>query len=653
MPPTLAQRYCDCLTLGRFQPRLFDDSGNWPYTPVMNRRDTIIQDMHEMQGNSGRNWLPPAELGNLAARYRLSIAATRGIADYYSMLSLKPRGRHLIRLCESPVCRMSGAMDLLAAASEASGAPVGGTDPTGVFTLETTQCLGRCADGPAMMIDNTVYGRLTPGRIKEILQSVRDEDAAGKPLRPPELAIHAAYIGPGQSPAPAPDTAPDNAQGSGQGPAAGSSPASVPGSKAEPTRVALRFPRLEHPSDAGEYAKAGGWKGLKAALAMAPDAVVDELTKAKVRGRGGAGFPTGIKETGSGRVSLPADEDCERFVVCNADEGEPGTFKDRIIMERCPQLLIEGMVISAYAVGASKGFVYIRGEYHQAIQQVREAILSARQAGYLGSGILGSDFSFDLEIRLGAGSYLCGEELTLIESLEGKRGYPRIKPPFPAESGLWGKPTLVNNVETLAALPWVAEFGADAYLGLGTASSPGTKIFCLSGDVARPGYGEWELGVSLGELMLQAAGGAVDTEGKVCAKPLAVLLGGAAGTFVSGDRLDLAMDYDSLKAAGATLGSGAVIVLGPGRSVSSCLSAIMDFFKHESCGKCVPCRVGTARLAAAARKLAAEAQAGLPAGPDQKAGGSHGSRRGTDSQGQPLSPGAVAHTAPAQCSAQP
>lgn len=411
----------------------------------MNRRDTIIQDMHGIQENSGRNWLPPAELKNLAARYRLSTAATRGIAGYYSMLSMESRGRHVIRLCESPVCRMSGAMDLLAAASEASGAPVGGTDPEGIFTLETTQCLGRCADGPAMMVDNQVYGRLTHGRIKEILQSVRDEDAAGKPASPPELAIHAAHIGPGLLPCPS-------------GPCADIEADREP----EPVRVALRFPRMAEPSDAGEYAMAGGWQGLRKALAMAPDTVVDELTKAKVRGRGGAGFPTGIKERAAAGSACPSEEGCERYVVCNADEGEPGTFKDRIIMERCPQLLIEGMIISAYAVGARAGFVYIRGEYHQAIQQVREAIASARNAGYLGEGILGSAFSFDLEIRLGAGSYLCGEELTLIESLEGKRGYPRIKPPFPAESGLWGKPTLVNNVETLAALPWVVEFGADA-----------------------------------------------------------------------------------------------------------------------------------------------------------------------------------------------
>ncbi|MBN2873723.1 MAG: SLBB domain-containing protein, partial [Spirochaetales bacterium] len=364
---------------------------------------------------------------------------------------------------------------------------------------------------------------------------------------------------------------------------------------------------------------AGGWAGLRAALAMAPDAVVAELTKAKVRGRGGAGFPTGIKERAAASsaysAACSADEECERFVVCNADEGEPGTFKDRIIMEHSPQLLIEGMLVSAYAIGARRGYVYIRGEYDLAIARVREAIDSAYSEGYLGQRIMGSYFSFDLDIRLGAGSYLCGEELTLLESLEGKRGYPRIKPPFPAEAGLWGRPTLVNNVETLSSLPWVVEHGADAYLALGTSSSPGTKLFCVSGDVARPGYGEWEMGVRLGDV-LQAAGGTIDAGGTLYAggkpaeAPVAVLLGGAAGTFVSGKSLDLRMDYDELKAAGATLGSGAVVVLGPGRSVVDVIAVIMEFFKHESCGKCIPCRVGTARLADAAANLARQAAAG-------------------------------------------
>jgi NADH:ubiquinone oxidoreductase subunit F (NADH-binding) len=285
-------------------------------------------------------------------------------------------------------------------------------------------------------------------------------------------------------------------------------------------------------------------------------------------------------------------------VVCNADEGEPGTFKDRIIMEGEPHLLVEGMAISAYAIGARKGYIYIRGEYGLSIDRVGKAVRDAEAHGFLGRDILESGFSFDVEIRSGAGSYLCGEELTLLESLEGRRGYPRIKPPFPAEVGLWGKPTLVNNVETLANVPFVASEGADAYLALGSPGSPGTKIFCLSGDVERPGYVEVEMGIPLRSLIDDFAGGV-----RGGGAPLAVLLGGAAGTFVPPSLLDLPMDFDALKKAGQTLGSGAVIVMGGDRSLADMLSSIMDFFRHESCGKCVPCRVGTGRLAEAARRL--------------------------------------------------
>jgi len=560
----------------------------------MVRRDKLLGSLHATQARSGHNWLSPGDLREEAARQGLSAASLKGVASYYSMFSLQPRGRHVVRLCASPVCRLSGALDLLDVVAAATGAPVGGTAPDGGFTLETCQCLGRCAGAPAMMVDDRVYTSLDPARIASIIAAERARDD-------PETSSPGtnAIMKSAPTKSEAPYTVSIRARD--LGPAAG-------------RRIALRFPAAADPADAGEYARAGGWAGLRAALAKAPDEVVEELARAKVRGRGGAGFPTGLKERAAAGSACSDQESCERFVVCNADEGEPGTFKDRIIMERTPQLLIEGMLVSAYAVGARRGFVYIRGEYTEAIASVRAAIESAHAAGYLGEHILGTEFSFDLDVRLGAGSYLCGEELTLIESLEGKRGYPRIKPPFPAEAGLWGKPTLVNNVETLAALPWVTEHGADAYLALGTASSPGTKLFCLSGDVAHPGYGEWEMGVSLGEL-LAAAGGALDASGRPAASPLAVLLGGAAGTFVPGDALHLAMDYDSLKAAGATLGSGAVIVLGPGRSVPETLSAIMDFFRHESCGKCVPCRVGTARLAKAARAFADAAKnpAALPA----------------------------------------
>ncbi|HET7838123.1 MAG TPA: NADH-ubiquinone oxidoreductase-F iron-sulfur binding region domain-containing protein [Rectinemataceae bacterium] len=363
---------------------------------------------------------------------------------------------------------------------------------------------------------------------------------------------------------------------------------------AEERRIALSFLGRVDPGSIDDYIAAGGYAGLKAALAMDPGSVVAELSRAGLRGRGGAGFPTGRKELSTAE----ACGECDCFVVCNADEGEPGTFKDRIIMEGEPQLLIEGMIISAYAIGAGYGYVYIRGEYARSIELVGKAIEEAKARGFLGRGILGSAFSFDIELRRGAGSYLCGEELTLIESLEGKRGYPRIKPPFPAEVGYRGTPTLVNNVETFANLPFIVEQGADAYLALGTPSSPGTKIFCISGDVVRPGFAELEFGVSLRSIIDDLAGGV--SEG---GPALAVLLGGAAGTFVAGEDLDIPMDFDSLRKQGLSLGSGAVIVLGAHRSLAATISSIMDFFAHESCGKCIPCRVGTTRLAASAARL--------------------------------------------------
>ena len=267
-------------------------------------------------------------------------------------------------------------------------------------------------------------------------------------------------------------------------------------------------------------------------------------------------------------------------------------------MEGDPHLLIEGMVIAAYAVGAEQGYIYIRGEYHQSIHMVRKALAHAHARGFLGRNILGTGFSMDIEIKLGAGSYLCGEELTLLESLEGKRGYPRIKPPFPAESGLFGMPTLINNVETLSHLPAIVINGAHWYRGLGTEKSPGTKIFTISGDVNSPGYAEVEMGVSLKELIYLVAGGMKD------GKPFkAALLGGAAGTFVPESLLDVSMDFDALKEKEAVLGSGAVIVMSKDQSILTMLDSILRFFEHESCGKCVPCRVGTKQLMVVLEKL--------------------------------------------------
>ena len=362
-------------------------------------------------------------------------------------------------------------------------------------------------------------------------------------------------------------------------------------------KIALRNVASINPANIRDYLDRGGYEALKKALQTPSEMVVADIFHSGLRGRGGAGFSTGLKKKFTSEAACTRIE-CMRYIVCNADEGEPGTFKDRIIMEGDPHLLIEGMLIAGFAVSAAKGYIYIRGEYHRSIEMVRNALLHARAHGFLGNNILNSGFSMDINIRLGAGSYLCGEELTLLESLEGKRGYPRIKPPYPAESGLFGMPTLINNVETLAHIPAIIINGADWYRNLGTEKSAGTKIFTISGDVNKPGYVEVEMGISLGELISHFAHGVKG------GKPFkAALLGGAAGTFVPPSFLDVSMDFDTLKANGAVLGSGAVIVMADDRSILDMLASIMRFFEHESCGKCVPCRVGTNHLVLLVEKL--------------------------------------------------
>ncbi len=354
-------------------------------------------------------------------------------------------------------------------------------------------------------------------------------------------------------------------------------------------RIALKNIGRIDPSSMSEYEAVGGLEPLRRALAMGSDNIIAELIQANLRGRGGAGFPAGLKER---YTSDSFDhESTSRYVVCNADEGEPGTFKDRVIMEQDPHLLIEGIIIAAFAIEATRGFIYIRGEYSTSITRVKKAIQSFYDRGFLGENIRNSGYSFDLSVKLGAGSYLCGEELTLLESLEGKRGYPRIKPPFPAEHGLWGAPTLVNNVETFTHIPWIIEHGAKTYCSIGTEDSPGTKIFTLSGDINRPGFYELAMGQTLRTLIDEFGLGMI--EGKSFQ---AALIGGAAGTFVDSSLFDVPMTYDNLKAKGAVLGSGAVIILADGRSLFDMTLNIMEFFKHESCGKCVPCRVGTTLL---------------------------------------------------------
>lgn len=354
------------------------------------------------------------------------------------------------------------------------------------------------------------------------------------------------------------------------------------------TRIILKNAGVNNPESIDDYIASGGYRGLRKALTLHPEEVIEQVIDSGLRGRGGAGFPTGMKN----RFTSQSCPDCpEHYLIINADEGEPGTFKDRIIMEKDPHLFIEGAIISAICINARKGYLYIRGEYTLAIALAAKAIEAARSRGILGKNILGSGKDFDMEIKLGAGSYLCGEELTLIESLEGNRGNPRIKPPFPAEKGIYGMPTLVNNVETLANIPLILANGKDWFRQFGTERSPGTKLFTISGKVCKPGCYEIEMGATLREIIFDLAGGMLHN------KPFkGALLGGAAGTFVDQTMLDEKMTFDNLREKGLTLGSGAIIVFDADDSVAPLLHNCLRFFKHESCGKCVPCRVGTAIL---------------------------------------------------------
>ncbi len=332
-----------------------------------------------------------------------------------------------------------------------------------------------------------------------------------------------------------------------------------------------------------DLARYGPYRGLEKAYQMTPQAVIAEVKASGLMGRGGAAFPTGVKWEGAARA-----EGWPKYVVCNTDESEPGTFKDRVLLLDDPHGVIEGMCIAAYAIGASRGYFYVRGEYPYLVPILEKALAEARAAGYLGNG-------FDVEIRLGAGAYICGEETALFESIEGKRGFPRVKPPFPTTHGLFGKPTVINNVETLRNVPIILERGAAAYRSLGTEKSPGTKLFCLSGDVGRPGLYEAPFGITLREL-LEMAGG---VDGKL----QAVLLGGAAGAFATADHLDVRLTFEDLRAAGLPLGSGVVMVFNDQRDLRRALLRLAEFFAHESCGKCYPCQMGTQRQVEILKRL--------------------------------------------------
>ncbi|MFY9398003.1 MAG: NADH-quinone oxidoreductase subunit NuoF [Desulfomonilia bacterium] len=341
------------------------------------------------------------------------------------------------------------------------------------------------------------------------------------------------------------------------------------------------------------YLQYGGYEALRKALKMAPEELIAEVKASGLRGRGGAGFPTGAK------WDLMPKHAPVKYLAVNTDEGEPGTFKDRLIVERDPHSILEGVIISAYAIGAHRAFVYIRGEFFLGVKRWIKAISDAYQHGFLGRDILGSGFDLDVSVHRGAGAYICGEETAMLESLEGKRGIPRAKPPYPAQKGLWGIPTLVQNVETLANIPHIVLKGATWYAGIGTEKSKGLKIFCVSGHVNRPGNYELPLGVRLKDIIYQHAGGIRMGRGIK-----AVIPGGASTPIITADGISTPMAFETLQAAGTALGTGAIIVMDETTDMVEVTRRITRFFVHESCGNCLPCRVGGKRMLERLEKLA-------------------------------------------------
>ena len=499
---------------------------------VQARRHLLLPALHAAQSRVG--WVSPGALGYICERLHVPPAEGYGVASFYALIALKERPTVVAHVCDDIACKAAGA-DAVVAELERS-------NPTGWVR---SPCLGLCEQAPAAMLVvageqpfERSWGHVTAASVARAIDEKHVAD-------PPRTVL----------------------------PQAGS-----------PDLRLLRRVGTVDPTSLDAYRAHGGYQALRRALDHGPVWVVREISESRLVGRGGAAFPTGRKwEAVAHRTVRP------HYVVCNADESEPGTFKDRVLLEDDPFAVIEAMTVAGFATGSEKGFLYIRGEYPLAFERLTGAIAAAHARGLLGENIMGRGLRFDIEIRRGGGAYICGEETALFNSIEGFRGEPRNKPPFPIELGLFGKPTCVNNVETLVSTLDVIATGSASYVALGTAGSSGTKLFCVSGQVMRPGIYEVPFGTLLGDLLALAGGVAPGRRLQT------VLLGGAAGSFVTPDQLDLPLTFEDARRVSATLGSGVVLVFDDTTAILPMLARIAAFFRDESCGQCVPCRVGTVR----------------------------------------------------------
>jgi NADH-quinone oxidoreductase subunit F len=518
------------------------------------QRHLLLPVLHALQSNAG--WISPGGLRYACERLTVPPAEAYGVATFYAMFSVEPRPTTVLHLCDDIACKVAGAEDLIDQVVREAGSE----------QVLRSPCLGMCERAPAALLqtgdsNDVAFGPVSIERLDPFLHGGPWTMTSG-----PEAGEVAPQTG--------------------------------------GTREGLRLLRrvgVVDPTSLDDYRAHGGYGALRRAVEIGSEGVIRELKDSKLLGRGGAAFPAGVKWAAVERQPVRP-----HYFICNADESEPGTFKDRVLMEHDPFAVLESLTIAGYATGSEKGFIYIRGEYPGATARLEQAIERAYAHGFLGADVMGEGFAFDVELRRGAGAYICGEETSLFNSIEGKRGEPRNKPPFPVERGVFGKPTGINNVETLVNVLEVLTLGGEAYARIGTPDSTGPRLFCLSGRVERPGVYEVEHGVTLREL-LEMAGG---VRGGKALK--AILLGGAAGSFVTPDDLDLRLTFEDSKAAGVTLGSGVVMVFDEDVDLADIVLRIAAFFRDESCGQCVPCRVGTVRQEEAlARVIAGRANGSL------------------------------------------
>jgi len=517
-------------------------------------RHLLLPVLHALQSSAG--WISPGGLRYVCERLTVPPAEAYGVATFYAMFSVEPRPTTVLHLCDDIACKVAGAEELIDEVVREAGSE----------QVLRSPCLGMCERAPAALLqtgdsDDVAFGPVSIQRLDSFLHG-----RPGTMMSGPE----------------AEEVAPQT----------------------DGSRDGLRLLRrvgVVDPTSLDDYRAHGGYEALRRAAEIGSEGVIRELKDSKLLGRGGAAFPAGVKWEAVEKQPVRP-----HYFICNADESEPGTFKDRALMEHDPFAVLESLTIAGYATGSEKGFIYIRGEYPGATSRLEQAIERAYAHGFLGADVMGEGFAFDVELRRGAGAYICGEETSLFNSIEGKRGEPRNKPPFPVERGVFGKPTGINNVETLVNVLEVLTLGGEAYARIGTPDSTGSRLFCLSGRVERPGVYEVEHGVTLREL-LEMAGG---VRGGKALK--AILLGGAAGSFVTPDDLDLRLTFEDSKAAGVTLGSGVVMVFDKDVDLADIVLRIAAFFRDESCGQCVPCRVGTVRQEEAlARVIAGRANGSL------------------------------------------